>query len=99
MNSSPIPSIINYGHLAASQPGEIRLLARQSKDSFSIEIEDTAIPFDPSEHANEAIEKISMSPEKRPDGGMGIYLALKGVDHFHDEWNQPYNRVTLSMNR
>jgi anti-sigma regulatory factor (Ser/Thr protein kinase) len=62
-------------------------------------LEDTGPTFNPAENLERANSILDKSLEERPLGGLGIYLALEGVDHFAYERLGDYNRSLLTVNR
>ncbi len=92
-------NIITYGYQGANREGMIELKTEINDDDLIISIEDTGIPFDPSDKLAQEMETIHKPIDERPIGGLGIYLAIQGVDKFHYERVGERNRNILVVNR
>jgi len=94
-----VTNIILYGYEEANLEGVLDLHATIDSQTLTILVEDTGKSFDPSEKLSEESEKIDQSIEKRPIGGLGIYLAFQGVDNFKYERVGDRNRNIFVVNR
>jgi serine/threonine-protein kinase RsbW len=95
-----VTNIVVYGYEEAGIEGNIAVRASVDDHALTIAIEDTARPFDPTARA--APDDLDAPLEQRSIGGLGIFLALNGVDDFRHESTERGNRNTLviySMNR
>lgn len=62
-----------------------------------LRIEDDARPFDPRGHDPRQV--LHTDPTARQEGGLGLFLALSGLDDFGYEYADGRNRNTLIMRR
>ncbi|HEY9850440.1 MAG TPA: ATP-binding protein [Leptolyngbyaceae cyanobacterium] len=92
-------NIIIYGYEEARTQGNLDLQANIDDASLTISIEDTAKHFDPFSKLAAEEEKIPLPLEERPIGGLGVYLAIQGVDKFFYERVGERNRNTFVVNR
>lgn len=90
-------NIVVHGYERAGIAGSITVRAIVTPAALTIVIEDTAPPFDPT--AQEAPDDLGVPPEQRKIGGLGIFLALDGVDRFTHEYSGGRNRNTLVVER
>ena len=84
-------NIIVHGY--RGQPGMIEIEVRREGDSLVVRLRDQATPFDPT-----AVPPpdLTLPLEKRPLGGMGIYLARQLMDEMtHRVTSQGGNELTL----
>jgi len=88
---------IMHGYLEANLQGDLMVEAHLSKDAMSIVLEDSGGFFDPG--AIPPPYSLDLPAEERPIGGLGVYLALKGVDQFKYERIGDRNRHTFVMHR
>ena len=61
-----VANVINYGQATA-----ITLHAREADDRLVLTIDDDGLPFDPTQGST---TDLSLPPDQRPPGGMGIIL-------------------------
>ncbi len=92
-------NIIIYGYQNTNQRGVIKLQSEIDETVLKVIIEDTAPPFNPKENVPLAAQVLDKPLEDRPIGGLGIYLAIEGVDEFSYERIDDYNRMVLVVNR
>ena len=85
-------NIILHGYEEAGLTGDITLTSQLNKTSFTITLEDSAIPYDPCQHDCPDEEDLSQELHQRPIGGLGVLLALDGVDEFSYEFVDNHNR-------
>lgn len=76
---------------------ETRPAADPHADTLSIFLEDTGAPFDPRQAPQPT--DLDRPLEERRDGGLGIFLALWGVDGFVYEREGNKNRCLFQMRR
>jgi anti-sigma regulatory factor (Ser/Thr protein kinase) len=69
----------------------------RDEGNLTILLEDTGVPFDPREVPPPA--NLDRPLEERQIGGLGIYLALTGVDRYRYERDGAVNRSVLVMHR
>ena len=56
-----------------------------------IRLKDQGIPFDPRSKLHLEKENLTKPAEERKIGGLGIYLAMNGVDRFDYEYTNGFN--------
>jgi serine/threonine-protein kinase RsbW len=90
-------NIILHGYLEAGLRGSIQLHGRMDDTTLTLVIEDSAGAFDP--RSIPRPDDLDLPLEQRKIGGLGVYLALEGVDKFHYERVGDRNRNIFVMNR
>lgn len=90
-------NIIIYGYQEAATEGVLALHADLDEQSLTISIEDTGVPYDPTQKS--APDDLDKPLEQRQIGGLGIYLAIQGVDKFIYERVGDRNRNIFIVNR
>ncbi|MEB3174218.1 MAG: ATP-binding protein [Cyanobacteriota bacterium] len=93
-----VTNIIVHGYQEKGLAGEIQLAAQWDASSLSVRIEDTGHPYDPTRHSLPQEADLAQSLIQRPHGGLGIYLALDGVDELRYERVDDRNRSVLTVN-
>lgn len=73
-------NIILHGYSGQATEGELYIVAKIDEQHLTIYLEDTGANYDPAQALPQSPPKCS--PEEGPPGGLGIYLALYGVDQF-----------------
>jgi serine/threonine-protein kinase RsbW len=91
-------NIILYGFQESVTQGDINLFATTDATKLEIAIEDTAIPFDPISARQVEADDLERPLEERQVGGLGVYLAIQGVDQFRYERVSDRNRNIFIMN-
>ena len=87
-------AIVNAIHHAYSgKQGEIELIFKVLSESVELTILDHGPPFNPLLDA--LAPDISSSVESRKEGGLGIFLLRKCVDHLHYQREKETNALTL----
>jgi len=92
-----VTNTITYGYEEAGGTGDVVVRAELDEQALTFTIEDTAIPFDP--RSVPGPEQIDLPLEDRPVGGLGVFLAMRGVDAFHYEYDGNRNRSILVVRR
>jgi serine/threonine-protein kinase RsbW len=92
-----VTNIIIHGYAEANRTGEIKVQAELVEQALSISIEDTAIPYDPTQTPPPS--ELHLPLERRQAGGLGVYLALQGVDRLTYERVGDRNRNILVVDR
>ncbi|MEI8164793.1 MAG: ATP-binding protein [Chloroflexales bacterium] len=92
-----VTNIIVHGHTEAGLEGEVTIKADLNAEALTIILEDAAQPFDP--RARPDPENLDRPLEERDIGGLGVFLAIKGVDTFTYEYADNRNRNIFVMNR
>lgn len=90
-------NIIVYGYKEAACSGVLTLQADFDQQSLTISIEDTGIPYDPTQKLTP--DDLDEPLEQRQIGGLGIYLAIQSVDKFIYERVGNLNRNVFIVHR
>ncbi len=88
-------NIVMHGYETGGRPGKLTIWADTRADRLAVYLEDTGRPFDPREAPRP--DNLDRPLEERQDGGLGIFLALWGVDDFVYERRGGVNRCTFVM--
>lgn len=91
-------NIIVHGYEEVGLTGGLHLSFEINEKTLTVEIVDTAIPYNPYDHILPNQEDLKQPLEQRQIGGLGIYLVLQGVDNFVYERVDNQNRNILIMN-
>lgn len=75
-------NIISYGYKDAGQTAQIVIRGEIRDDVLIVTLEDRAPAFDPRTRQMPKDDELSKPLEERTIGGLGIYLAIEGVDRF-----------------
>lgn len=92
-----VTNAISHGYCEAGLCGMVDLRAELDDRLATITIEDTAIPYDPTQ--TPPPDDLHLPAEQRKIGGLGVYLALQDVDSFRYERVGDRNRSIVSMQR
>jgi serine/threonine-protein kinase RsbW len=87
-------NIIVHGYVEAGLQGALELCADIDDRTLTLSIEDTGVAFDPRQAA---VPETDLPLEQRPIGGLGVYLAMRGVDEFLYERIGDRNRTIFKM--
>ena len=90
-------NIVLYGYRRAGIAGDLTIRAETGEDELRIFLEDTGAPFDPREFPRPS--NLDQPLEERGEGGLGIYLALGGVDDFVYERAGTVNRSVFIVRK
>jgi len=88
-----------YGYEASGLSGSIALSSDITEKSLVITLEDTGIAYDPRTREMPGEADLSKDLEDRPIGGLGIYLAINGVDEFDYQRDGNRNINTFTVHR
>lgn len=88
-------NIVLHGYDDAGRSGDLTIWAETADDQLIVYLEDTGEPFDP--RLAPQPEDLDRPLEERQDGGLGIFLALWGVDDFTYESRADANRCVFVM--
>ncbi|MEM8502353.1 MAG: ATP-binding protein [Cyanobacteria bacterium P01_D01_bin.1] len=91
-------NIILHGYKEAGRTGDIQLTTDLDKTTFTITLEDSAIPYDPYQHLCPDEHELNKELHERPIGGLGVFLAIEGVDKFAYEFVDGHNRNQFTLN-
>jgi anti-sigma regulatory factor (Ser/Thr protein kinase) len=92
-----VTNTITHGYSEANRSGNIELRAEMSDQFLTLILEDSAIPYDPSKAPQP--DDLSLPAEERQIGGLGVFLALQGLESFRYERVGDRNRSVLVMKR
>jgi anti-sigma regulatory factor (Ser/Thr protein kinase) len=70
-------NIVMHGYDEAGRAGMIRMWCEMDADVLKIYMEDTGAPYDPGQLR---VVDIDQPLENRKQGGLGVFLAMRGVD-------------------
>jgi anti-sigma regulatory factor (Ser/Thr protein kinase) len=91
-----VTNTIVHGYQEANRTGNVELRAEVDSRTLEVTLEDTAIPYDPSQTPE---PDLSLPLEERPLGGLGVYLALQYLHSYRYERVGDRNRSVLVINR
>ncbi|MBD2164609.1 ATP-binding protein [Calothrix membranacea FACHB-236] len=91
-------NIIIHGYEEAHLEGEIDVSADIDESRLTIIIEDTGAKYDPYETVAVEEEQLKKPLDERPIGGLGVYLAIQGVDKYLFERVGNRNRNIFIVN-
>ncbi|MEA5619029.1 ATP-binding protein [Cronbergia sp. UHCC 0137] len=91
-------NIITHGYDEAGLTGELALSAEINESNLTISIEDTGHEYDPTKKVSVEEEEFNKSLEDRQMGGLGVFLALEGVDQYLYERVGDRNRNIFIVN-
>lgn len=90
-------NIVLHGYEEAERKGYLRLTAVMSHNQLVIHLDDTGVAYDPT---TRPLPRDLHAPAfEREIGGLGIYLALAGVDDFRYTRFPTYNRSSFIVDR
>ncbi|MDX2272337.1 MAG: anti-sigma regulatory factor [Cyanobacteriota bacterium] len=92
-------NIITHAYEETDTQGSLYLEASVTEGYLTIVIEDTGAAYDPRQAVPQEIQTIDIPLAQRPIGGLGIYLAIEGVDEFAYERINQRNRNIFRMQR
>ncbi len=90
-------NIIGYGYPKAGKTGDVLVTADVGEQTLTVALEDEAVPFDP--RALTRPDHMDLPIEERPIGGLGVFLAMEGVDEYQYEYVKNRNRNIFIMKR
>ena len=85
-------NIIVHGYEDSGRSGVIDIGVVIEHQKLTVTLEDDGEPFDPMQGKLPKEEDLSRPLEERPIGGLGLFLALEGVDEFKYERAAGRNR-------
>lgn len=89
-------NIVQYGYENGRRTGDLTIWVDSNADQLAVYLEDTGIPFDPRQAPPP--DDLDRPLEERRTGGLGIFLALWGVDEFAYIREGETNRSVFVMN-
>ena len=90
-------NIIIYGYEQAGREGVVDLQTNIDDQALTITIEDTGVAYDPTQKP--LPDDLDEPLEDRDIGGLGVFLAIEGVDKFLYERVDDRNRNIFIVNR
>jgi anti-sigma regulatory factor (Ser/Thr protein kinase) len=90
-------NVILHGYAGAPDSSTIDVRTEQDEHTLTVVLEDAGVPFDPRQVPPP--RDLVLPAEQRQVGGLGVYLALGGVDRFSYERAGGRNRNVLVMKR
>jgi serine/threonine-protein kinase RsbW len=90
-----VTNIAVHGYRGKPEP--VELFGAVEPDRVWLRIEDVGPPFDPRTH--DPRPRLEASSAHAAEGGLGLFLALSGVDDFEYDRQGGKNRNTLIMHR
>lgn len=87
-------NIVEHGY---GGRGVVAVCGGVEDDRVWVRTEDRAPPFDPRDH--DAAEVLATHPADRSPGGLGLHVAMAGLDEFHYEHVDGRNRNTMVVCR
>jgi serine/threonine-protein kinase RsbW len=91
-------NIITHGYEEAGLEGKLNLSSNLKESTLTICIEDTGARYDPYEMVTVEAEELNKRLEERRMGGLGVYLAIQGVDQYFYERVGEKNRNIFVVN-
>jgi anti-sigma regulatory factor (Ser/Thr protein kinase) len=73
-------NIIIHGYDEAGREGVLELQAFVDEETLTISIKDTGVPYNPKQRLTP--DDLDQPLEQRKLGGLGVYIAIQGVDKF-----------------
>jgi anti-sigma regulatory factor (Ser/Thr protein kinase) len=92
-------NIILHGYEEAGLAGTIQLSVTIDDQNLEIILEDQAIPYNPLQAESVEAEELQRPLAERRMGGLGVFLAIEGVDQFRYERINERNRNIFTVNR
>lgn len=90
-------NIVIHGYTEAGKKGTLHVSAHWNDSYLTVVLEDIGISYDPAQTS--IPEKLNSPLQERPLGGLGIYLALWGVDEFYYKAFDNRNRSIFLVKR
>jgi anti-sigma regulatory factor (Ser/Thr protein kinase) len=78
-------NIVVHGYQAAGLHGDLRVDTEVEPGRLVVRVEDHGRPYDPAKHEVPDAEDLTAPLHERPAGGLGIMLAMQGVDDLQYE--------------
>ncbi|MDJ0506236.1 MAG: ATP-binding protein [Nostocales cyanobacterium LE14-WE12] len=91
-------NIIIHGYEEAGLQGQLKISATLGESTLTICIEDTGARYDPHDKVTVAAQELNKPLEERQIGGLGVYLAIQGVDQYLYEREGDKNRNIFIVN-
>ncbi|WP_448562829.1 ATP-binding protein [Trichothermofontia sp.] len=92
-------NIVVYGYQGGDSNRTIVVNVEISDQSLTVILEDTAPKFDPTQQELPDADDLKQPLADRPIGGLGVYLAVQGVDQFQYQRLHNKNRNIFVVDR
>lgn len=89
-------NIVMHGYEEAGRSGDIRVWSETDEGALRIVLEDTGATYDVSSYGDP--KNLDRPLSERTEGGLGVYLAIQGVDAFSYASERGRNRHTFVVN-
>ena len=86
-----------YGYDRVGMEGDLVVIAELDDDTLTIVLEDMGPAYNPFDTPSP--DDLDEPLDDRDIGGLGVFLAIKGVDEFRYEWVNETNRNIFVMKR
>lgn len=86
-----------HGYDEVGQEGDLVVAAEVGNGTLTIILEDTGPAYDPFDTPSP--DDLDQPLDDRDIGGLGVFLAVEGVDEFRYEWVDGTNRNIFTMKR
>ena len=90
-------NVITHGYEENGLSGDLSLSAVLDAEKLTVVMEDTGIPFDPTNQELPDEEDLAVPLEEKLIGGLGIFLTIKGVDEFRYKQKDNINQNIFVM--
>jgi anti-sigma regulatory factor (Ser/Thr protein kinase) len=91
-------NIIIHGYEEAGLEGNIDISGTLQESALTICLEDTGSRYDPHDKVTVQAEELNKPLSERAIGGLGVYLAIQGVDKYYYERVGDKNRNIFVVN-
>jgi len=88
-------NIVTHGYEDNGLEGDIVISGRIQSSALTIQLEDTSLEYNP--YGKEEPKHLDKPISERPIGGLGVFLAVRGVDEFHYEFVNGHNLHTFTV--
>lgn len=92
-------NIVVHGHPGGAADATIAVEAIVDDNQLRIQLEDDGPAFDPLAHETPGTAQLERPMIERPIGGLGVFLAIRGVDEFRYERSEGSNRNVFIVRR
>lgn len=89
-------NIVMHGYDEAGKHGTITVWTEVDAGALKVHMEDTGASYDVSQYQDP--DNLHRPFAERTEGGLGVYLAIQGVDGFSYETEGGRNRHTFEVN-
>lgn len=91
-------NIITHGYQEQGATGDIAIAIERTDHQLAVILEDTGVAYDPREQGMPTADDLEKPLSDREIGGLGVFLALQGVDRFDYQRCDNINRNILAVN-